>query len=358
MARVLALCVALVTALGSSAVDSVAASAEAGSGRDPALAGALPPVGAGGRPGSERPLDWRPRLRVSTGISDESNDFERYTASILADFEPLSGTALRLPPLFSHFEQDGETINRFSLGLELRQALPAELRGWLRYRLHVPDGVTPTHEFVAELGRRFWDALELRAGLRRRALVDVPPPYEDVAYLEGVGSGGSTLAGIEERLQILEGYVGGSLAPVGGIYVYSEIAPGSINDGNDAFTAVWGLGVDVLHYVDAIREHSFSIKYDGYHLDMAESEPEYFSPDGFTVHTPSLEWRWRPYREAVVGAGSGISLRGGATPGWNFTVFGRLPLRGPFQLEGRVFRSDDTEFRITSGTLALIVNLR
>jgi hypothetical protein len=212
---------------------------------------------------------------------------------------------------------------------------------------------------VGELSRSVWKSLALRAGGRRRSIVDSPPPYEDVAYFEGVGSGGATLAAIEERTQISEGYVGVSFSPLAASYVYGEAAFGSLNDGNDATTAVWGLGIDLLqHALAEPTGHELRLRYDSYYLAMDELAPAYFSPEQFNVHTPSLEWRWRPFGRAVVGASTGISLRAGSSPGWNVGGFGRVPIRGPFQLETRVFRSDDTQFQITSATLALLVELR
>ena len=110
--------------------------------------------------------------------------------------------------------------------------------------------------------------------------------------------------------------------------------------------------------MDEPRGNELRLRYDSFYLSMDEANANYFSPGSFNVHTPSLEWRWTPRERITLGIGSGIALRRNSKPGWNVGGFGRIPLAGPFELEGRVYRSDDTEFEITSAMLALRVQLR
>jgi hypothetical protein len=303
-------------------------------------------------------LRREPRVRAAFAYSDDSSDFERYTSTVMAELSPWAGTMIRIQPLFTRFEQDGEHLNRYTLGGEVRQRLPARLRAAFRYRFHKPRGVKPTHELGGELGANPWTPLDLRVGGRYRAMVDTPLPYEDVAYLDGVGSGGATLEAIEDRTRVSEGYLAASLTPTSWSYVYAEGVLLEVDDGNDGSSASAGAGVDLLGPWGWLPGHAVTLSYNFYFLHLQEEVPEYFSPDGFAVHTPLLEWRWRPTEEIVLGAESGLSFRDGGLKGWSAGAFGRFPLYGPLAVEGRMFRSDDTEFRIISATVALVARFR
>ena len=132
------------------------------------VSGAAPIEGVGAAASEEMAAPWysRPELRVATTFSDESPDFQRITTSTLTEFQPGPDTRLRVQPLFTHFREGDASINRYSLGLEGFHGLPAGVTGRLRYRLHVPDGVTPTHEVVGEVSRNVYRSLAVRVGGR------------------------------------------------------------------------------------------------------------------------------------------------------------------------------------------------
>lgn len=297
------------------------------------------------------------RFRLRTSYGDDSSDFQRVAVDLMVEFRARPETRIRIEPLFTRFEENGRDLGRFTIGGEIRQGLARDYHGTLRYRLHKTQTVAVTHEVAGELaGRPFANSLELKIGAIRRALVDTPRGYEDVAYLEGVGSGGSTLEAIKERLQVAEGYIGATLAPLPGGYVYAQGTFGEINDGNERASAVAGFGIDLLRLAHVLPAHSVTLRYGYFFLSMEREVREYFSPQNFQVHSPGLEWRWHSSEGWVLGVEGGASLRRGARAGWIAGAFARVRVYRGVDLEARFLATDDTVFRSTQATLGLVAD--
>jgi tetratricopeptide (TPR) repeat protein len=295
-------------------------------------------------------------VAVRTVYSDESTSFQRFAVRVPLELRPFGGTWAMVEPVFTRFAAVGETLDRKSIGAEVRQNLPGRVQVRARYAAHFPDGVGATHEAGLELrAGPLGDVLELRAGGRQRALVDPPLGYEDVGLFAGmIGSGGATLAAIRERLQIREAHGGLSILPAPGAYVYGEVMYGAVGDGNRQIAAAAGMGLDFLRMA-GVRGHELRLKYDFFLLDLTRASDRYFSPQGFQVHTPALEWRWTPAQGAVVGVEGGAPLARGAPPGYLGGILFGLSIRDRVRVEGRARLLDNTQYRIAAGTLGVAV---
>jgi tetratricopeptide (TPR) repeat protein len=295
-----------------------------------------------------------PRTGVRATYSSESTPFRRFVvAAPLVEFHLRAETRVRFEAAYSWFRDGEDVIERRTVGGSLRQELPLESYVDLLYRHHAPEDVAATHQFDVEVGgRQLWRALTLRAGVRRRAIVDEGKVYEDVAYLQSVGSGGTTLQGIRDRLQVLEGHGGLALAPAPFLYAYADGARGRVNERprNDRSAVAAGLGVNVLRLADVLPDHDLTVKYDFFYLSYARGSPAYFSPDGFRVHAPGIEYRVRFLPRSVLGVEAGLPLRSGARPGYTAGTYFRLALSDRLHVEARGRITDDTEFRIKSAT--------
>jgi hypothetical protein len=270
-------------------------------------------------------------------FSDESTPFRRTSLALPAAFSPLPDTRLRFELDITRFTAKDETVDRVSVGAEVRQQLPRGAYLRAHYRLRAPIGWGIVHDGRAEVGARLLEGrLELRAGARNRAIVDVPVDYEDVGALREVGSGGSTLAGVRDRLQVLEGFGAVSVGPLPFLYFYLSGDYGAVSDGNRRASVAGGFGLDFFGAFGGASEHTLRLKYDLYFLAYQNTSTKYFSASSFLVHIPSFEWRYRPTAWAVMGAELGLPLRSGATGGNLLGAFTGLRIAERFLLELRI----------------------
>ena len=72
--------------------------------------------------------------------------------------------------------------------------------------------------------------------------------------------------------------------------------------------------------------HNLRLRYDLFYVAFQKDRVRYFSPSGFSVHMPNLEWRHRPNEWAVMGAEVGLPMRSGAVGGNLVGVFAGLRL--------------------------------
>ncbi len=291
-----------------------------------------------------------PRAGVRWTWSAESTPFWRQQLAAQTELRPLADTRLRLKAAGARFEDSDATLDRGTLGFQVRQAgMPQGLQLTAGYSYHQPRETNPTHELSGELALRPLEGpLVLRAGMRRRAMVDLPSGYEDIAYLDGLGSGGTTVASIADGLQISEGYLNLSLTPLAGLYVYADGVTGRIDDGNTRSALATGLGKNLLMratWTDLV------VKYDYYGLTYGQTDTSYFSPDSFQVHTPGLDWRVRPGQWLTVGAEAGLPVEIGGKLGYRLGGFFRLAATDRLMFEGRVLLLDNTLYRLTAATL-------
>lgn len=295
-----------------------------------------------------------PSVRLKNGYSDETNDFRRANVTTRYGFSPWLDTRLDLQAGYTHFRDSVEQIDRFSLGADLRQGLPIRSEILARYVFRKPTGAAANHELGAEVrGRPLPLPLEFSIGGTRHSMVDPRPGFEDVAHLEGVGSGGNSVAAISRRRQISEAYGGLSGNPAGGTYVYSNYSAGWINDDNERQIATAGAGVDLLHFLKPSSSHNLTVKYDFLYMDYDRNDPEYFSPSNFIVHTPSLDWRWWPTNKLFVGLEGGVPIEPGESPGWLAGGFAQFQLTQHVSLAARLRHMENRTYHITSGVLGL-----
>ena len=297
------------------------------------------------------------RLRVTQ--SQESTGFDRLGVAAPVSLFPLPDTQLRFEPEWSRYADLDAGIDRFSLGVDLRQGgLPQGLYLRPSWRLRAPlaSEQGPFHEWGVEVGalRPFDRRLNVRAGARRRGLGDLPAPeYESVAPLAGIGAGGGTVATIADGLSTRELWGAVGVNPLAGGYAYAEYTCGWVEDGNRAQSLAAGLGQDVLAFGDQPRRQALTAKLDLYRLHVAVPVDRYFSPDALLVLTPGAEWRLRPSDGNAVGLEAGVPLRAGAAPGYLVGAFAGVALGGRWSVEGRVRAFDDTTWSMLAGTLGV-----
>ncbi len=295
-----------------------------------------------------------PRAGVKLTLSEESTPFWRRQLTAWGELRPLPDTRLRPELTGTVFEDKTGSIRRGSLGLQVRQGgFPQGFAVTGSYRYHRLQGGGRTHEPAGELALRPAEGpLLLRAGARRRAMVDLPPGYEDIAYLEGVGSGGTDVDGVRDRLQVGEGYLAAVVNPLAGTYAYAELLLGRVCDGNGRRSAAAGLGADML----AMTERTdLVLKYDFYGLAYTRWSPDYFSPRPFLVHTPGVDLRFRFGGWATLGGEVGLPIEPGEHVGYRLGAFFRLEPLQRLMVEGRVQVMDDTRFRQSAGTLGALL---
>jgi tetratricopeptide (TPR) repeat protein len=296
-------------------------------------------------------------LRVTQ--SQESSGFERVGGTMPIVLFPLPDSEVRVEPTWARFAEPDDSVDRFSLGIDLRQGgFPQGVYLRPSWRLQAPlaDGPGPFHEWAFEVGalRPFDRRVDLRVGARRRGLGDLPAPeYETVAPLAGIGAGGGTVATVADGLSTRELWGAAAVNPLPGGYVYAEYTGGFVEDGNRAQSLATGLGQDVLALGDQPRRQALTAKLDLYRLHVAIPVDRYFSPDSLLVLTPGAEWRLRPSDGNVVGVEAGVPLRAGASPGYLVGAFGGVALGDRWSFEGRVRAFDDTTWRIVAGTLGV-----
>jgi hypothetical protein len=286
--------------------------------------------------------------------SDESGDFRR--ASLLARGQGFPHPAVRLRGVaaWDRFMESGNDLDRYTLGGEARWDVGSGIQLDGSYGLQLPDGIRVNHigsgAVLLEVPRL---PFQLGLGGTQRSILDSARAYEDVAWLENVGSGGGSLAAIRRRLRLREGFVTLSGTPVAGGYLYLDSGFGSVSDGNDRTSVAAGVGYDVLDGWQDLGDFDAVLKYGYFRLAFDRAAFEYFSPRDFQVHSLGSELRWRFAADSVAGVLAGAALRSGSAAGYLAGAYLEAPLSDALWLETRFQRSDDTEFKITSGTLSL-----
>lgn len=291
------------------------------------------------------------RFTVKTTFSEESTPFTRLTQIARAEFYPLGGLRLRPMAANARFAVPGDEVERRSAGLSARHALGLGVAVQAGYVYHTIRGVSGSDEVEAQLtGRPFYGPFSLSAGWRRRPIVDLPVTFEDIAYLEAAGSGGSTVASLRRGLNVREGFLSASVSPFSGAYSYVDAAGGRVNDGNDRRSVAAGLGWNAAGVMlDAGSPHSLTLTYDYYNLGYSRPSPDYFSPHALPIHTPGVSWRYiRP--AFALGAHGGRQLRNRSNPGYATGAFLRVSLGPSFVVEARGQFMDTTAYRIMSAT--------
>lgn len=298
----------------------------------------------------------RPLIGVHPTYSRTSDGLTRLNVLLDGEAYFLGYTRLRLVAGWSRFRDDLDELDRVTFGGELRQGLPLGfyLRGLYLAQLY--KGAPNANEWNAQGGLQNpeWP-VQFRAGFWQHGIVDELRTHEEIAQLEGVGSGGLTVASMREDVQIRDAYLAVSGSPWAGGYLYGTGAFGWMNDANRRITAGAGLGVDVLHLAGTAPAHELYVKYDYFILAYEAERPDYWSPSGFQAHTPGLAWLWRSAERWIVGAelGAPIDPRDGSV-GYLAGAFCRYVVGDPFYVEGRARFVDDTEFAIAAGTLGLV----
>ncbi|MBN1946773.1 MAG: tetratricopeptide repeat protein [Bradymonadales bacterium] len=289
----------------------------------------------------------RPGLGIHETYSEEGGDFTRLVHSLRGAYFPWPDTKLDLYTAWTQFDDAGGSLDRWSLGLEARQRLPLHLKLGLLYRIHILEEGSPTHEVGGELRARLGKLpIEIRAVGRHRALVDAPGDREVVAFFDGVGTGGTTLMGIRQRLQIAEGQLGLTAIPLDGAYVYGLGSLGWIDDDNRNVQVAAGAGVNLFRLADVLTRFDLTGFYDFYYLAYDSKSDLYYSPRSLEVHSGGVSIAWRPLNDWEFGAHASLPM---ITGGGYFT----LTLADRLRLAGRIQLSDQPYYSSLSSTLGI-----
>ncbi len=300
---------------------------------------------------AQRALDeaTAPSAELLVGGSNDSTGFDIKSATLRFEKFLRPDTRLRLEPSFSQFQDDVSDINRPRIGVGLRQSLPYGIAANLVYRASFPDRIEVTHEVDGELGWTPFDwPLSIAVGQRRRAVVDNPAGNEDVGDLGSIGTGGTTVAAIRQRLQVTESVAGFVTTPAPGFYAYGEASIGEFSNGNQRESLVAGLGLDVFRNQEGFSEQSLTFKYDFFDTRFDDRNVEFFTPVRFQVHTVGIDYRYRRPGLYLAGFEAGYPIQSNGDTGYLVGGFASVRLANKLQLEARVRRLDDTQFKVTS----------
>ena len=286
------------------------------------------------------------------GYTEDSADFAYTAVSARAEWYPLADTRLRIEPGYSRYRDPVDALNRPNIGAALRQTFAHGISASTTYRAYFPEGVDETHELDGELGwRPFELPLLFAAGLRRRALIDIPSGYEDLADFGRVGSGGSTVASIRQRLQVNEKVFGMTAMPLEGSYLYAEGSRGKLSDGNRRKSIVAGFGYDLFRGVEGYSKQTLLLKYDFQDETFRTPSGIYFSNPKFQLHTPGVDWRYRFNERSTLGLEGGFPIQSNGDTGFVLGGFVSSKITPQLMLEGRARVVDDTQFRVVSVVL-------
>ena len=159
------------------------------------------------------------------------------------------------------------------------------------------------------------------------------------------------MQGIRDNLLVHEHYLAFNVKPWSGVYIYAEGTQGTISDNNKSTSVAAGVGANIFAMLGILPRQSLTVKYDHYYLNDERISPLYFSPSGFRVGTPGLEWRIQAAATLTVGLEGGIPINTGGTTGYLAGAFFGWQASPKTFIEGRVKVLDDTQYRITSFTL-------
>jgi tetratricopeptide (TPR) repeat protein len=303
------------------------------------------------------------RLRVRATASRESSGMERIELALPVEAWPLADTRVQVEPGWGRFT-DGASADRATVGVAVRQeGLPQGLFVGAHYRLQQLLGEAPAksaavatvHAFGVEVGavRPLDLPLRVRAGARRRALIDPPGEGGDVAPLVGVGAGGTTLSGLVDGLQTSEAWATTAGAPFRGAYVYAHGALGFVDDGNATRALAAGLGHDLMQGLATPSPFTLTVKNDVYLLGTDQRSDRYYSPSTLFVDMPGLAAGWRPREGFELGVQGGLPIRDDGRLGWLAGAWGRAGWGERLYAEARVQAVDTTTYRLQAATVGI-----
>jgi hypothetical protein len=300
-----------------------------------------PTAGEPGRQPSRPPT----QVSLRTSYSEESTPFWRWTTTLRGDYFPTADLRLRMETFVTRFRDDTGSLSRLSAGFGARQALFAGLYGDAKYRLHKISQASGGDEYHLLVGgypghRTF----ETHIGFRKYPLVDSPINFEDVAFMEGIGSGGSTLDSIRRHLRTHELFGGVGWTPEN-CYVYLDGTSGRIDDGNRKQAYGTGIGYNLLATQEIVTDQTLYAMLDYYKVGYTQQNIDYYSPLRLVTFTPGLAWRMTLPNGFVVGLEAGRSLSNGNFPGDFGTFLLRVPLTPGLSAETRLQTISDTVYR-------------
>jgi tetratricopeptide (TPR) repeat protein len=293
--------------------------------------------------------DARPEVGAAVTVSREARPFQRLDVQAPTRFHLLPDTEAEVVGGWTRFD-DTASLDRVSVGAGARQeGLPAGLYARIGGGAQQLLGAGTTWAGTAEVGtvRPAGLPLEARLGARHRPLIDDPVAE---GSLGSVGSGGSTVAGIRQGLEVDEAFGGGVASPSRGLYVYVDAAVGRVEDDNGRRSVAAGIGQDVLRLVTDDATFGLTAKYDLYYLAYDRTEPTYFSPTAYFVHAPGLGARWSPDRFTLTVEG-GVPIEVGGQTGWAAAASARWTITERWAVAARGRAFDDTAYQVWAAGL-------
>ncbi len=287
------------------------------------------------------------QVSLRSSYSEESTPFYRWTNIARGEFFPMLDTRVRLEILNTRFKDDFDSITRNSAGLGIIKALVVGLYADARYRLHTIEQESSGEEWMFLVaGHPKQGQFETHLGMRKYPAVDTPSSlFEDIAFMEGSGSGGSTIQSIEDHLSIRE-VVGGVGWTPENFFLYAEGTSGDVSDGNYRRNVSLGGGGNLL----APLGRSFPSTLYAF-MDVSQSEyayqvPSYSSSLLLRTYSPGLSWRLTLSNGFVLGAEGGRTVSKGNHPANWGSVVVRVPITSGISLDARAQTSSDTVYRM------------
>lgn len=274
------------------------------------LLAALLPLAAPAAP--EAPL----QLTLASVFSDDSTGLARAAPRLTVELALPREARLALGAGASVLGQAGARATHTLAGVAL--ALPlGPLRLEAAYALHQGSG-GPLHDASGALDLTLAEGWGIALGARHRPLIEGAAALAtgEEAF-HAAGAGGALLLPEAQWLPVDEARLSVRAAPARATFVYGDGRASAIGDGNRAWSAAAGVGVDLVAAAAPGLPVQAWVRWDAWFTGFRESRAAYFSPSFQDVQSPGLDLRVQlgPLAATATG-GRTLALWSAGQAGW------------------------------------------
>lgn len=291
------------------------------------------------------------QARVSDTWGRESTSFGRHEIRATADGSWRS-LSLRLSPAWTRFFDDQAQLDRISLGARLERESRSGLLLRASYALHLQEQTYATHQVEGLV--RFSPSslpLSLSVGGRQRSLADVPDGLDDLGVVHLVGASGLTVLGLRDRFQVREAHGTLWAQPHPAVDGYAQLTRGWVDDTNRTLSVSAAVALDLIRLLEWRDAHKLLLRYGLWTMDHLRPSPSYWSPQGFVVHLPALQWTWTPTPPLELVLEGGVPLEAGSAPGVHAGSSLGYRHSSGLGVWARALVSDSGAYRVVAGHL-------